>query len=208
MLQQWICIFGTPYSTHSDQGSCFESYLYKEFCKLFEMHKSRCTTYHPIANASVEKTNLFIANALRSVVNRNHHNWDLYVPLIQLVNNSMINDSTGFTPHMLLFGREMPLPLNWVLPPPLRHQFERHEWNIHVHQQLDDLHRIAQRNIGLVQEKQRRYTDLKIHEKHYNIGDYVYKLNTSRSPGISKKLNKKFIGPYIVVAGKKLLQEN
>ena len=33
MLQQWICIFGTPYSTHSDQGSCFESYLYKEFCR-------------------------------------------------------------------------------------------------------------------------------------------------------------------------------
>ena len=202
MLIQWISIFGTPFSTHSDQGSCFESGLYKEFCRLFDMHKSRCTTYHPIANSSVEKTNLFIANALRSVVDRNQRNWDLYVPLIQLVNNSMVNDSTGYTPHMLLFGREMPLPLNWVLPPPLRTQFERHEWNAHIHEQLDQLHRIARKNIGLTQHKQKRYTDIKKYEKRYNIGDYVYKLNTSKTSGVSKKLNKKFVGPYLIVAGK------
>lgn len=202
MLKHWVSVFGAADSVHSDQGSCFEAALYKEFCRLFELHKSRCTTYHPIANASVEKTNLFLANALRAMVVNNHKNWDSYLPLITMVNNSMVNASTGYTPYRLVFGKEMRLPVHTVLPDVLRMERTHSEWVKHLDDQLACLHKIARRNIGLTQKRQKRLSDINCYERIYRVGDYVYKINTTVVKGQSKKLEKKFAGPFMIVEGK------
>ena len=114
----------------------------------------------------------------------------------------MINATTGYTPFRLVFGREMKLPIHLAVPQPLRKHYSTDEWVKHLDGQLEILHRLARKHIGTAQLKQKRATDIKRYEKRYNVGDYVYKLNTSVIPGRSKKLNKKFTGPYMIVTAK------
>jgi transposase InsO family protein len=43
IVEQVIVRFGVPYSIHSDQGTQYESRLFKETCKLLGIKKTRTT---------------------------------------------------------------------------------------------------------------------------------------------------------------------
>ena len=45
-------------------------------------------------------------------------NWDLNLGLVLIAYRSAVQSSTGFTPHFMLFGREMRLPLDVMYRPP------------------------------------------------------------------------------------------
>ena len=61
----WICNFGIPDRILSDQGSQFESALFKEFLEVFGIQKSHSTAYHPQTNGLVERHNRTILQMLR-----------------------------------------------------------------------------------------------------------------------------------------------
>lgn len=42
--------------------------------------------------------------------------WDLYIPAALLSIRTMVNEATGYTPSMLLYGYEMRTPSTWVPP--------------------------------------------------------------------------------------------
>ncbi|KII68920.1 hypothetical protein RF11_03829 [Thelohanellus kitauei] len=47
LINNLICRFGCPYYIHSDQGSYFESKLFKEICDIFNIKNIRTTPYYP-----------------------------------------------------------------------------------------------------------------------------------------------------------------
>ena len=49
---------------HSDQRRQFESQVIAEVCKLFGIHKSCTTSYHPQSNSMVERFNRTLLNML------------------------------------------------------------------------------------------------------------------------------------------------
>lgn len=48
LVHEFISRFGTPLQIHTDQGRNFESIIFKEICKLFEIKKTRSTFYRPL----------------------------------------------------------------------------------------------------------------------------------------------------------------
>ena len=52
-----FCYFGLPEELHSDQGAQFESKLLEELCLLWNIEKTRTTSYHPQGNSVVERNN-------------------------------------------------------------------------------------------------------------------------------------------------------
>jgi hypothetical protein len=48
-------------------------------------------------------------------VDENQKNWDAQIPFVMLAYRSSINETTGFSPSMLMFGHEIRLPLDVVL---------------------------------------------------------------------------------------------
>ena len=50
ICNSWICNFGIPDRILSDQGSQFDSALFKEFLEVFGIQKSHSTAYHPPTN--------------------------------------------------------------------------------------------------------------------------------------------------------------
>ena len=69
LVTQFFCRFGTPTILHSDQGANFESKLFQEMCRLFEIRKTRTTPYHARSDGLVERFNRTLQQMLKSFVN-------------------------------------------------------------------------------------------------------------------------------------------
>ncbi|MFG1588242.1 transposase family protein [Staphylococcus aureus] len=39
VAREWVCRFGAPLELHSDQGSNFESKVFREVCQILGIHK-------------------------------------------------------------------------------------------------------------------------------------------------------------------------
>ncbi|EER05867.1 retrovirus polyprotein, putative [Perkinsus marinus ATCC 50983] len=69
-LLNLFSIHGPPVRILSDQGSAFESQLFKDVLAQLGIAKSRTSVYHPNANGHVERFNSTILNLLRTHVTR------------------------------------------------------------------------------------------------------------------------------------------
>lgn len=57
LIESVITKFGVPRELHSDQGSNFESNVFKEMCKLLGIQKTRTSPYRPQSDGMVERAN-------------------------------------------------------------------------------------------------------------------------------------------------------
>ena len=65
---------------------------------------------------------------------------------------------------------------------------------------LDSVHELAQDSLKTSQERQKQDYDVKLCAKEYNVGDLVYKLNSTAKVGQCKKLQPVWHGPFCVIA--------
>jgi transposase InsO family protein len=62
LVDRFISILGVPMQIHSDQGSNFESKVFKEMCNILGIEKNRTTVMHPQSDGMVERYNRTIEN--------------------------------------------------------------------------------------------------------------------------------------------------
>ena len=98
-----------------DQGRNFESDLFKAMCTTLQIAKTRTTPYHPSSNGQVERYNRILVQMIRCYIEGKHRRWDQDVPLLVMALHSTENRSTGFTPTMMVLGREVHLPSDVVM---------------------------------------------------------------------------------------------
>ncbi len=118
LVHEFISRFGCPLQIHSDQGRNFESDLLQEVCRLLQISKTRSTPFHPSANGLIERFNATLARMIRSFIDGNQRDWDLYLPLLTAAYRSTIHPATGYTPNMMMFGRAVHLPVDLLFPIP------------------------------------------------------------------------------------------
>jgi len=177
----------TLVSDNAKQFTSREMYTF-----LFSLGIKHVTTtpYHPQANNS-ERANRNLTMALRIYHHNAQKSWDVYLPYFMLSMNTCQHISTGVTPASIYLGRELkhPLQLHWdiqadVLPRDrdMRlKQITRHLQNVHA-------------------KTKQRYDVGRIHSP-FKVGDTVlYRAHTqsSKTKGISAKLNLKWVGPFVV----------
>ncbi|CAG2214803.1 unnamed protein product [Mytilus edulis] len=113
LMTEVISRFGVPTIIHSDQGSQFESHLFKKMCKLLQIEKTRTTPYHPKSDGMAERLNKTLATMLTGYVNEYHSNLDVLLPYVMMAYSSSQHETTGYTPNRLL-GREVSTPLDLI----------------------------------------------------------------------------------------------
>lgn len=113
LFDEIICRHSTPKSLHSDRGSNFLSNIVKELCKLLQISKTFTSSFHPSGNGLVERSNATIARALSMFVDKNHKDWDVYLPAVMFAFRATPNtETTSFSPFYLVYGREPIFPLD------------------------------------------------------------------------------------------------
>ena len=200
-FENYVVRWGVPFYIHTDQGRNFESALFHSFCSLLEAVKSRTTPYRPSANGQVERYNQLVLNFLRCFLGKHQQDWDKFLPVLGMSIRSMVNRNTGFTPNFLQLGREINLPADVMLGLPVNRETSDTPAD-HAKQLIDRLSETygeVRRNLKGAQKRQRTYYDRRVYRKKFNVGDLVYRKNSSVSKSQSRKLSPLFTGPYIVM---------
>ena len=100
----------------------------------------------------------------------------------------------------MMLGRECVLPLELVTGVGLvnRRPLPASEHVVALSQRLKEVHNLARKTLGVTLNNQKRTYDIKLYQKPYELGDLVYKLDTSTKVGESKKLRPVYTGPLVV----------
>lgn len=196
----WITRYGTPETLHSDRGSNFESTIFKEMCNLLDIDKTRTTAYHPQCNGQVENLNKSIKSMLTAMVNENGTNWDEHLPASLMAYRSSVQLSTQETPFVLMFGRQMRLPLDIMLGRPANTENINHtEFVSRLQTRLEAAYRRARAELATSQKRQREYYDRNSKDGTYRPGDEIWLRDKHVKPGDPAKFHKKWKGPYKVL---------
>ena len=102
---------GIPEEILSDQGSQFTSSMMKEISRLLSVKQLVTTPYHPIANGLCEKFNGTLKQILKKLCQENPKDWDRYLNAALFAYREAPQESTGYAPFELLYGRTVRGPL-------------------------------------------------------------------------------------------------
>ena len=116
LVTRWVVYHGVPKQIFSDQGTEFESVLFRSVATLLGCIKSRTSPYHPQADGQVERFNRSLLNMLSGFVNFRANDWDQHLPLVCMAYRSSVHSSTNCTPQVLVYGRELNLPVDIMYP--------------------------------------------------------------------------------------------
>jgi len=102
---------GVPREILSDQGSQFLSAVMKEMCRLLSLHQLVTTPYHPMCNGLVEQFNGTLKTMLRHMCAKKPRDWDRYLGPLLFAYREVRQDSLGYSPFELLYGRTVRGPM-------------------------------------------------------------------------------------------------
>ena len=112
------------------------------------------------------------------------------------------HESTGFSPSMLMFGREIELPIDLIFgsyPDSIEtDEKSENDYLKDLRKGLWDIHDVAREKMKHASDRQKRQYDTRVHSRQYRVGDAVWIFNPLRRKGLSPKLQPHWIGPYII----------
>lgn len=111
LWEKYFIHYGLPTRIHSDQGRDFESQLVKEMLTVLGVRKSRTSPYHPQGDPQPERFNRTPLNMLETLEPSQKSKWSQNIAHLVHAYNCTPNEATGYSPYLLMFGREARLPV-------------------------------------------------------------------------------------------------
>lgn len=199
LVEGMFCRFGAPMELHSDQGRNFESAVFAEVCRLFGVSKTRTTPGYPQSDGMVERFNRTLLNALASFVDRHQKDWDLYIPFVMLAYRNAVHESTGTSPSLMMFGREVRGPVELLVPRPIHEEpTEMTEYGLKLRGVLEEVHERARGWLDAAGCTMKRRYDRNAEMQGFQVGDAVWLYNPRCKKNTSPKLASPWEGPYRV----------
>ena len=199
IVMNWVALFGVPLELHTDRATYFEGNTFRGVCQLLGIQKTRTTAFRPQSDGFIERANQTINNILNCVIQDNPFSWDRLVKLCTLAYNSSVQESTGETPAVMMFGRELRLPLDIMIPVPDQQGKCNNppEYVLELQSRLEKVYENARLNSKKACIRQQHNYNNRLKENHFHPGSVVYYLNPvkGKSP---KESFLKWTGPYVV----------
>ena len=178
------------------------SFRRRAYERAYETVTGRSGSLHdipPSENGLVERQKRTLVSMLRVYCSRYMTDWDRCLPQVMGAYNSTQHSTTGVSPHMMLTGHEKSLPLTFFYS---EYEGKKTSPQVYVRdvirrqQELNDL---CRRNTQQAQARQRKRFDKKAAgAKAYSVGDYLWVFQNVIPPKGTKKLLKKWRGPFMI----------
>lgn len=190
-------VHGIPQTIISDNGSQFVCQevqaLYNKY-NIPQIHLG--PVYCPQMN-TVERYNRTVITALSSYVEEDHRIWDVNLPKIQFALNTAVNESTSYSPFMLVHGREAVTDGN-IYPSPEEVEELIVKPRDHYADDLGHLSNIY-KNVKVMLRKAHdrniKYYNNRRRDISFKVGDHIWKKTYKQSAGdkyFSAKLAPKY----------------
>ena len=115
LLSGWVSRFGVPLTIISDQGSQFESDLWRELMHLLGTTRHRTTAYYPQANGLVERFHRSFKDGLRARLAG--ANWVSDLPIVLLGIRTSLKEDLSCTAAEIAYGSTLRLPGDFFSAP-------------------------------------------------------------------------------------------
>ena len=141
-----------------------------------------------------------LKSELTALAMQNKHDWDINISLALMAYRSATQPSTTFSPHFLMFGREMRLPIELTMGLPPHPLVSQNEYVRQLQKTMVDTFAIVREKMLVVQNRQKEYYDHTAHGEPYHVGQTVYPMNKPY-----QSLIPHWSGPWIIqeITGKK-----
>ena len=96
-----------------DQGKGFMSEVVTELCTQFGVGKIMIKPYHPQGNGQVERAHQTLGNMIGKLENEYKKHWPKHLTKLTHTYNSTRSAVTGYSPHFLMFGWGLRLPIDF-----------------------------------------------------------------------------------------------
>lgn len=202
LLDDLIMQHGVPEILLCDNGSQFISHSFKDTCKQYHIKVRHTPRYYPQGNP-VERYNRTIKTALAIFAEADHRDWDEHLKFAIFAQRTSYNESTGFTPARLVYGRELRsfYQLTCDTDRPQMHEFDAAEYDGEHRRLLTELRNKAQAALQKAKTRQAHPYNLRHRHVTYEVNDLVWKKNFAQSNAAAQetaKLFPKFVGPFVV----------
>lgn len=193
--------YGSPSIILTDNGTQFTSDLFKNMAIDWDITHRFTAPYSPQSNPT-ERSNRVLKTMIRQFIQENHRHWDKYLSEFRLAINTAVQESTGYTPALLNFGREL------RLPKALHHDVEEEidekpPENPHDRLRiLKVLRQKVQKSLTNASTRQAKYYNLRRRPNSMKIGQQVLCRThhlSDAAKGFAAKLAPKFEGPYTIL---------
>jgi len=203
LVTNWICYFGVPYECHSDRGSQFQSSVFSGMCTILGIARTRTTTSRPQSDGMVENANRTLCDMLNCLVHDHPVEWDVLLKLCMLAYNTNVHESTKETPAMLMFGRELTLPVDLIMPKATNLKDTSRidllpQYVLDLQSRLNLVHDTVRKRVKTAVQRQEKYYNNRLHENSFEVGDVVY-YNYPIKGNAPKEAFYQWKGPYVIV---------
>ena len=196
-LVKFFTKFGIPSIVQSDQGSNFTSGVFQQAMNILGVKQQLSTPYHPESQGALERFHQTLKSTLTKYCLETANDWDDGVPLVLFAIRDSCQESLGFSPNELLFGREVRGPLKLFFDCLVQRDgnVQISEYVQHLKGKLEEARKFALHSLMKSQCKMKVNFDKTSKEREFSIGDKVLLfLPLKKSP-----LQCKFEGPYKIV---------
>ena len=190
---------GIPEEVLTDQGTQFMSECMQEVSRLLSIKGLTSTPYHPICNGLVERWNGTLKSMLKRLCQDQPKQWHRLINPVLFAYREVPQESTGFSPFQLLYGRSVRGPGTilkelWTKEVNIPEVKSSYEYVTELRERLEDSLKLAQEELEKSQKRYKRHYDRKAKPRRLAVGDRVLIL----LPTDSNKLLMQWRGPYTV----------
>ena len=190
---------GIPEEVLTDQGTQFMSECMQEVSRLLSIKGLTSTPYHPICNGLVERWNGTLKSMLKRLCQDQPKQWHRLINPVLFAYREVPQESTGFSPFQLLYGRSVRGPGTilkelWTKEVNIPEVKSSYEYVTELRERLEDSLKLAQEELEKSQKRYKRHYDRKAKPRRLEVGDRVLIL----LPTDSNKLLMQWRGPYTV----------
>jgi len=202
LVEQVFTRFGVPLSLLSDNGGEVDGNIMRSVCRLLDIDKLHTTAYKASTNAAIERFHKTMNSMLGKVVADHQRDWDTRLSFVMAAYRASRHNSTGYSPNLLTLGREARAPVDVVLdlPDPNGPHETYDSYVEKLQSRMKEAYIHVRQEIGHAAERNKRYYDLRVRPRKYEVGDWVYYFNPRHYKGRQDKWSRKYSGPFLVVA--------
>ena len=177
---------GIPDEKLTDCGSQFTAEVMKEVSRFLSLQQLTTTPYHPMCNGLVECIHATMKQMLRRMCAERPKYWDKYLPALLFAIREVPQESLGFSPFKLLYGRSVRGPIAilrelWSGEVNDEQVLSTFQYLIELRERLEQTCQLARDYLEKVQFKQKTYYDKCARSHKFDVGDKVLLLLPTES---------------------------